>query len=214
MSGRTRLMCPGHAMALIEASGGERLLVDPCPDGALGGAMRYGEVPAAEVVVMTHAHADHAGVSAVPGSPVVWERGRWGPFEITRVPGWHDEYAGRRRGGAVDLVVIEVDGWRLVHLGDVGQSPSAEQVAALGRVDVLMVPVGGFYTIGAAQAWEWCARLGARWVVPNHYKTARCGLGLRGVEVFEAWGPARGVVEALELGVGPSEGMWVVQSWR
>jgi L-ascorbate metabolism protein UlaG (beta-lactamase superfamily) len=206
----------GHAMVLVESASGERLLIDPCPDGALGGQLRYGALPqGVRWVVCTHAHGDHAGVSSVPGAPQLVERGSAGAFEVERVAAWHDEYGGRRRGGAVDMVVVEVDGWRIAHLSDVGQSPSTAQIEALGRVDVAVVPVGGFYTIGAAQAWEWAQRLGAGWVIPAHYKTERCGLGLRGVEVFEAWGGVAGRCgeEGMVLERGRSRGIWVVEGW-
>lgn len=177
----------GHAMALITSSAGDRLLIDPCPDGALGGMLRYGALPEADAVICTHDHTDHSAVGAVPGAPEVLWSGAWRGFEIERVAAWHDEYNGRRRGGAVDLLVITVDGIRIAHLSDVGESPSGEQIESLGHVDVLIVPVGGFYTIGAAQAWEWAMRVGAARVLPAHHKTERCGLALRGVEVFEAW---------------------------
>lgn len=196
----TELKILGHAAVVITATDGARLLLDPFESGGFGGKMAYPPIEErVGAVVCTHEHADHAATHALPGAPVVLEGdASWGPFEITRHTVWHDEYEGRRRGGAVDLVCVEVDGVRLLHGSDVGESPRPDVIEAVGRVDVWLVPVGGFFTIGAAQAWEWSRRLGARWVVPVHHDTPWCGLGLRGVEGFLAYG----LGSVREVGVG------------
>lgn len=178
----------GHACVLLRA-GGQSLLVDPYNPGGFGGRMGYRPVPyAADAVVCSHGHADHCAIDDLPNRPQVLEPpARFGPFAIDAVCAWHDEYEGRRRGGAVAILEIAVGGLRIVHLSDVGHSPTPGLVERLRAPDVLVVPVGGFYTIGAAQADEWCRRLGARLVVPVHYRTEACGLGIRGVEGFEAY---------------------------
>jgi L-ascorbate metabolism protein UlaG (beta-lactamase superfamily) len=179
----------GHAAVLLQAADGTSLLFDPYNPGGFDGQMAYGPIPyAPDLVVCTHGHADHAATAdLVAGYGHLVEAGRHGPYTITRHRAWHDEYQGRRRGGAVDLIGVEVDGLRLVHLSDVGHSPGPCCLEALGAVDVLLVPVGGFYTIGPAQAWEWSARLGARLIVPIHYRTPRCDLPLGPAEPFEAY---------------------------
>ena len=178
-----RLRFWGHGCFELEAPCGQRLIIDPYEPGGLGGAIGYGPVSTrADWVVCSHGHGDHAAVASLPGAPELLEGGdvqRGGPFVVRRVAAWHDEYGGRRRGGPVDLLCVEVGGWRVAHLWDVGQSPTPEQIEGLGEVDLALIPVGGFYTIGAAQGWEWGRRLGAPWVVPCHQKTARCGLSIR-----------------------------------
>lgn len=186
----TELKVLGHAAVVLTAASGARLLIDPYESGGFGGKMAYPPIEErVGAVVCTHAHADHAATHALSGAPVeLLGDASWEGFEVTRHAVMHDEYEGRRRGGAVDMVCVEVDGWRVLHGSDVGESPRAGVIEAVGPVDVWLVPVGGFFTIGAAQAWEWSRRLGARWVVPVHYDTPWCGLGLRGVENFVAYG--------------------------
>ena len=92
--------------------------------------------------------------------------------EVVGVASEHDPVAGTQRGANV-MYAFELDGVRVAHLGDLGQSIlRGEQAAALGQVDLLFVPVGDGPTIGASLAYEIAATLGARWVVPMHYRTA------------------------------------------
>jgi len=79
---------------------------------------------------------------------------------------------------------FEVDGIRLCHLGDLGHQLSDKQIAELGKVDILLIPVGGFYTIDAKAASQVCNRLTARVIIPMHYKTDKCGLPIAGVDEF------------------------------
>lgn len=173
---------------------GTALLIDPYNPGGFGNKMAYAPIAhRADAVVCSHEHLDHCGIAYLPNQPHHIEGdGEFGPFAVRRHRAFHDEYGGRRRGGAVDVLEIAVDGMRLVHLSDVGHSPTSELVAALGRPDVLFVPVGGFYTIGAAQAYEWHRRLAPWVVIPLHYKTESCGLPIRGRAGFEAQAGASG----------------------
>ena len=87
----------------------------------------------------------------------------------------HDEVAGTQRGPNT-IFVFTLDDLRIAHFGDFGQTALRdEQAAAIGTVDLAFVPVGGGPTIGAAQARELVDRIGARWVVPMHYRTPRIG---------------------------------------
>lgn len=179
----------GHAAVGIESRDGTRLLVDPFETGGLAGAITYDSIRwEADWVLCTHDHADHSAVGAVAGRPKrVGERVRVGPFEIGRFPFDHDEYDGERFGGSVDVVSISVDGYRIVHASDVGQSAGGSLPAELREPDVLFVPTGGFYTAGPAQAFEWVRRVRAQCVVPTHYDTAGIELPLFGLEAFLAY---------------------------
>ncbi len=176
----------GHAAVGLAASSGERLIVDPYAPGALGGKLQYGRIPVgAEYVVCSHEHADHSAVEAMPGpTPTRLEEGPGGAFGLSRHRFDHDEYGGRRFGGAVDVLAIEVDDYTVVHTSDIGQSPGPRLPPAIRRPDLLFVPVGGFYTIGAAQALEWCRRLDPGLVVPTHYATSASRLPLHDLEPF------------------------------
>ncbi len=197
----------GHAAVLLMADDGTSLLIDPYNPGGFSGRMAYAPIPyQPDAVVCSHDHLDHCAVGDLANRPQVIDgEGAFGPFSVRRHQAYHDEYAGRRRGGAVDILDISVDGLRLVHLSDVGESPRAELVAALRGPDVLFVPVGGFFTIGAAQAFEWSRRLAPARVVPVHYKTARCALSVRPRANFEAYvespgqAPGEGEPSCVEL---------------
>jgi L-ascorbate metabolism protein UlaG (beta-lactamase superfamily) len=131
----------------------------------------------ADLLLVTHEHLDHNGVGVIGGDPVILRStaGRLdSPIgEVLAVASEHDEAAGTERGPNT-LFAFTLGGRRVAHLGDLGQRTLRdEQVEALGRIDLLFVPVGGTLTIGAEQATEIAARLEARVVVPMHYRTER-----------------------------------------
>jgi L-ascorbate metabolism protein UlaG (beta-lactamase superfamily) len=132
-----------------------------------------------DLLLVTHEHADHNGVDAIPGSPHVIRStaGRLeSPLgEVVAVASEHDPVAGTQRGPNT-IFVFSLDELRVAHFGDFGQSALRdEQAEAIGRVDLLFVPVGAGPTIGAPEAAAIAERLGARWVVPMHYRTPRIG---------------------------------------
>jgi L-ascorbate metabolism protein UlaG (beta-lactamase superfamily) len=131
----------------------------------------------AELVLVTHEHLDHNGVEVIGGDPAVLRStaGRHSsPLgEIVGVASEHDEAAGTERGPNT-IFDFELEGLRVCHFGDFGQSALREEQAdAIGAVDLLFLPVGGGPTIGATQAHAIVARLRPRWVVPMHYRTRR-----------------------------------------
>jgi L-ascorbate metabolism protein UlaG (beta-lactamase superfamily) len=133
----------------------------------------------AELLLVTHEHIDHNGVEAVTGDPATI-RSAVGTHEspvgtVLGVSSEHDEAAGTERGHNV-IYVFELDGLRIAHFGDFGQSAlREEQAAAIGPVDLLIVPVGAGPTAGPEQAKAIVERLSPRWVIPMHYRTPRIG---------------------------------------
>jgi L-ascorbate metabolism protein UlaG (beta-lactamase superfamily) len=147
----------------------------------------------ADLVLVTHEHLDHNGVGAIAGEPVTLRStaGRLdSPVgEVLAVAAEHDAAAGTERGPNT-LFAFTLGGRRVAHLGDLGQRALRdEQAQALGSIDLLFVPVGGGPTIGAEQAAVIAASLGARIVVPMHYRTERIDF-LEPVDAF-AQGAAR-----------------------
>jgi L-ascorbate metabolism protein UlaG (beta-lactamase superfamily) len=168
------------------ASSEQTVVIDPFADMSAMAASRgmqfdYPPISGveAELLLVTHEHMDHNGVDAIGGSPTVL-RSTAGRLEspvgeVVAIASEHDEAAGTERGPNT-IFVFELDGVRVAHFGDYGQSAlREEQVAAIGHVDLLIVPVGGGPTAGAAQAAAIVERLSPRWVVPMHYRTPRIG---------------------------------------
>jgi len=132
-----------------------------------------------QLLLVTHEHMDHNGVEAIGGEPTI-VRSTAGTLEsplgeITAIASEHDEQAGTARGPNT-IFVFSLDGLRLCHMGDFGQSElRPEQAAAIGAIDLLFIPVGAGPTIGGEQAQAIVERLSPRWVVPMHYRTPRIG---------------------------------------
>jgi len=167
-------------------TGDETVAIDPFGDmsglaSARGMQFDYPPITGvtAQLLLVTHEHIDHNGVEAIDGDPLIL-RSTAGKLEspigeVTAIASEHDEAAGTERGPNT-IFVFELDGLRVCHFGDFGQSSLRdEQAAAIGRVDLLIVPVGGGPTAGARQAAAIVERLQPRWVVPMHYRTPRIG---------------------------------------
>jgi L-ascorbate metabolism protein UlaG (beta-lactamase superfamily) len=132
-----------------------------------------------DLLLVTHEHGDHNAVEAITGEPAVL-RSTAGTLqspvgEVTAIASEHDDVAGTQRGPNT-IFCFTLDGLRTCHMGDFGQSElREEQAQAIGELDLLFVPVGGGFTIGAEQAALVIDRLQPRWVVPMHYRTPRIG---------------------------------------
>jgi L-ascorbate metabolism protein UlaG (beta-lactamase superfamily) len=183
--------------------GGKRAFVDPfdLADFATR-EIEWGypaiEVGAVDLLLVTHEHLDHNGVGAV-GDAATTIRATAGRHEsslgeVLGVASEHDRVAGTERGPNT-IFVLELDGVRLAHFGDFGQSRlRPEQREAIGEVDLLFLPVGGGPTIGGAMAAEIASQLSPTWVVPMHYRTPRIGF----LETEEEFAERLGEVVRLE----------------
>jgi L-ascorbate metabolism protein UlaG (beta-lactamase superfamily) len=179
----------GHSSFLLEAADGTRVIVDPYRSGSFDGALRYRPISdTADAVVATHKHDDHGAVDTIPGHPralIHPSTATVGAWKITGIDVAHDAEGGRSRGKNT-IVVFDDGDIRLAHLGDLGHTLDAATVAAVGVVDVVMIPVGGFFTIDHAQAAQVVDALAPRIVIPMHYKTPEVDFPISGVEPFLA----------------------------
>jgi len=174
----------GHSCFLITYKDGTRLITDPYE---VGGGINYSPIEeTADVVVVSHGHGDHSNVSAVQGKPEV-VRGDGTKtakgIQFRGIATYHDASQGTQRGPNT-VFCFTVDDIKLCHLGDLGHVLDPEQVTGIGAVDILLVPVGGYFTIDASAASQVCDQLKPKVVLPMHFKTPKCAYSIASVEDF------------------------------
>lgn len=157
----------GHSCYKFEC-GGHSAVIDPYMDYVPG--LPKLEVEAGEVYASHTQHEDHGWFEAVT---IVEEAGE-SPFKVSVINCFHDEEQGALRG-VNDIVVFDVDGKKLVHCGDLGHMLSDEQIAQIRGCDVLMVPVGGFYTIEPETAHALMLTVDPKITIPMHYRVGDTG---------------------------------------
>ncbi len=193
------------------------VLTDPFDPQMLG--IKFPKTEA-DVVTVSHKHADHNFISLVEGTPVIIS----GPGEyevkgikIVGVSVYHDNEKGAQRGKNT-VYRIQVDGISIVHCGDLGHKFDDGQLEQLSGVNILMVPVGGFYTIDAPLALEVVSQIDPDIIIPMHYNTPtlnQTAFGkLSSVEVFLKQMGKEGLVPQPKLSITkdklPPEPMVVV----
>lgn len=126
----------------------------------------------ADIVTVSHNHADHNQSALVKGVKKIIDGP--GEYEVMGIsilgfPSFHDPKSGELRGKNT-IFVYEIEGLRLAHLGDLGESLTDEQVSRMGNIDILFVPVGGEYTIGPKEAVEIVGKIDPYYIIPMHYQ--------------------------------------------
>ena len=150
----------------------------------------------ADIATISHDHFDHNNVKALRGKPYVINSA--GEYDvkgvlIDGVQAYHDEQGGKERGKNI-MYRIEIDGIIVSHLGDLGTALDDKQRGRLSGTDILLIPVGGKYTIDAKKAVEVVSQLEPRIVIPMHYKLPGLKVDVAGVDKF-----------VKELGIKPTE---------
>lgn len=177
----------GHSSFLIVSSHGKKIITDPYQAGAYQGTFRYAPIRiSADIVTVSHQHADHNGAAELPNHFEIVSRAEEHTLHGIKIKGVksaHDDQAGTVKGANV-IFVIEIDGMRVCHLGDLGHVLNAQQVEQIGHVDVLLIPVGGYYTIGPSQADQVIKQLKPKIAIPMHYKTDKVDFPIMPVSEF------------------------------
>jgi L-ascorbate metabolism protein UlaG (beta-lactamase superfamily) len=174
----------GHASFLITSDKGVRIITDPYKSG---GPLKYGEVKGpADVVTISHEHGDHNYTALIEGNPQIIRGAK--PAEVkgikfNGVATFHDENKGKDRGSNT-IFCFEVDGVRVCHLGDLGHKLSEQEVSQIGKVDVLLTPMAGFFTMNAEVATEVGNKLNPKIIIPMHFKNERCDFPVSTVDDF------------------------------
>ncbi len=177
----------GHAAFLIISADGRRILTDPYESGSFDGKLAYKPITEkADVVTASHEHADHFSPQAVHGNPQIINKPgvyQAAGLTIRGIATFHDPSAGAERGTNI-IFVFNVDGITVGHFGDLGHRLDDEDLSAIGPIDVALMPVGGFYTIDAAEATEIIRRMNPRIVIPMHFRTESCHFPIAPVDAF------------------------------
>lgn len=160
----------------------------------------------ADICIMSHLHDDHTNIFAlenpkdknlrlIHGLSAKGKTVSWNTIDetvkdipIRSVPSYHDAAEGLTRGKNT-IFLVEIDGWRFCHLGDLGHDLSETQLKKIGDVDVLMIPVGGVYTLNGSEARKVVAQIKPKeYIFPMHY----------GVEIFDDLLPINEFLEEQE----------------
>ena len=172
----------GHSTFLLENEAGKRLVTDPVDAQSLPNLLPV----KADVVTVSHRHHDHFAVERIGGDPIVKESlaaEQIAGFAIRGFATYHDPERGRLRGTNT-IFLIEADGERTVHCGDLGHIPDAETIKALKGCDVLLLPVGGVYTIDGKTAWQITKMIAPKTVVPMHFASSDLTFRLDPIDRF------------------------------
>ena len=141
----------------------------------------------ADILLVTHQHHDHNNIKAIAGNPFVIEGA--GEYEVKNVfvqgvPSFQDNVEGKERGGNI-IYVIDAEGIKICHLGDFGQKElSEEQLEKIGDIDILMIPVGGNYTISAKEANKIMSQIEPKITIPIHYQLPKLKIKLSHLSEF------------------------------
>ena len=173
----------GHSCFALTESTGTVIVTDPYSADAVGFPLPRVKATA---VTVSHGHHDHNAVSAVEGNPKVIDSVGSTEVEGVFISGFssfHDEHKGKKRGKNI-IFTYRLDGVDVCHLGDIGEECSARIIDAVGTVNVLLIPVGGKYTIDAELAKDYVDKLMPEIVIPMHYATDDLSFDLDPVEDF------------------------------
>ncbi|MEG1972542.1 MAG: MBL fold metallo-hydrolase [Oscillospiraceae bacterium] len=157
----------GHSCFKVETTDGS-VVFDPFNDGSVPGLKPLPRDLAANSIVCSHEHGDHNGRKLVS-----IEEKNSRPL-ITTIPTYHDDKNGKLRGES-NINILEAEGLRAIHYGDIGCKLTSEQAKLLKNADVIFIPVGGFYTIDYQEALEIISETTPKIIIPMHYRNENFG---------------------------------------
>lgn len=168
----------GHSAFMITSDKGVKIILDPYESGAFGGQLMYGKInDQADIALTSHEHADHNDTKSLPGSPKV-VKGEGSQtikgVSIKGIPTYHDPSKGSERGTNT-IFTLSVDGIQVCHLGDLGHVLTKKELTEIGPVDILLTPVGGFFTIDPQEATRVAEQIQPKVLIPMHFKTDKVG---------------------------------------
>ena len=185
----------GHACFEIVSNKGLKVITDPYTK--VGYELPQGLT--ADILTVSHGHFDHNFTQAVASRYIVSDAKSYliEDVECKGIFSYHDPKNGVLRGENI-IYKVQIDGFSLCHLGDIGEECSETLAKELGEVDVLFIPVGGTYTIDAAQAFEYIEKLSPKLVIPMHYLPTDGMLDIAPIEDFFSSVPADRIIPCTE----------------
>lgn len=165
----------GHSCFMLTSEAGTKILLDPYKN-VLG--YKLPKDITADIITTSHDHSDHNHVQAVKGSFVhINETGSFSEqgIEIKGVETFHDKVSGAKKGKNI-VYNFKVDGIDVCHCGDLGHILDSKHISEIGNVDILLIPVGGGFTIDAFDAVNVIKQLNPAVVIPMHYRTKALGI--------------------------------------
>lgn len=178
----------GHSCFKLQdkiGSDGVTIITDPF-DKSIGLKAPHGE---ANIVTVSHSHYDHNNIGAIRGNPFVIDQA--GEYEvkgvfIEGVDSSHGPGEGKEKDAVKNIIYrIDIDDISITHLGDFGQAAlDNKQLEKIEGTDILLVPVGGVYTIGSQKAVEIVSQIEPRIIIPMHYKIPGLNIKIDGVDKF------------------------------
>jgi L-ascorbate metabolism protein UlaG (beta-lactamase superfamily) len=176
----------GHAAFLLTSGKGVSVITDPYKTGCFGGAIKYNPITErADILTISHDHDDHCETK-IAGNPVIvkgTDKKEVKGITICGTQVFHDKSSGKERGSNIIFNML-IDDMNIVHLGDLGHLLSSNEAEKIGNVDVLLIPVGGHFTIDARDADKIIENLKPKVVIPMHYKTGKCDFPIAEVDDF------------------------------
>ncbi len=194
----------GHSCFRVEC-GNFSIVLDPFAPGSVPGCADIRET--ADLVLCSHEHGDHN----YRGGVTIREGGN-NPFRVTEIASYHDDQNGALRGKNI-ITVLEAEGVKLAHMGDIGCMPGPAALEKLQGADAILLPVGGHYTVGPVEAKAIVDAVHPKTVIPMHYRSESFGFDVIGtVEDFLALcsSVTRLDSDALEIGPNTPEGVVVL----
>lgn len=181
----------GHSCFLLTSESDYSILTDPCDQDT--GYELHDLV--CDAVTISHEHRDHNCLAIVAGTPTILRTPGdhlAGEISVMGFNSYHDDASGAHRGENI-VFLYQIDGLKVLHLGDLGHMLSDEIVETIGDVDILLAPIGGVDTINAKIATELADRLHAKVLIPMHYKTPALHFNIEGLEPLLAANASRRV---------------------
>jgi L-ascorbate metabolism protein UlaG (beta-lactamase superfamily) len=176
-----------HAAFLFTANKGAKILTDPYEPEGFNGAIGYSPITeAVDAITISHAHADHNYIAPhYQQAKIFNQTGKYefNDIEILGIKTFHDTKQGKERGENI-IFVLKINEIVICHLGDLGHTLNNDTLQAIGKIDVLLIPVGGIFTIDSVTATSVMQSLAPKICIPMHYKTKKLATNLASVDDF------------------------------